>query len=56
VSRLVKLLLVKDRAALKRDLERLAATPQLTRLVVAHEKVAHGHEAAAALRQASTYL
>jgi hypothetical protein len=56
VSRLVKLLFVKDKAALRRDLERLAATPELVRLVVAHEKVTHGADAAAALRKAATYL
>ena len=55
VSRLARALLVKDRAALRRDLERLAATPRLVRLVVAHEKVASGPDAAAALRQAATY-
>jgi hypothetical protein len=56
ISRLVKAALVKDRAALRRDLERLAETPRLVRLVVAHEKVASGSDAAAALRKAATYL
>jgi hypothetical protein len=56
VSRLTQLLFVKDRKALRADLERLAATPQLVRLIVAHEKVASGAEAASALRQAATYL
>jgi hypothetical protein len=56
VSRLTKLLLVKDRTAFRNTLERLAATPQLTRLVVAHENVASGPSAAAALRQATAYL
>jgi hypothetical protein len=56
VTRLAKLLLVKDKAALRRDLERYAALPDLQRLVVAHEKVATGREARAALLQAATYL
>lgn len=56
VSRLGKLTLVKDKPALKADLERLARTPGLERLIVAHEKVASGPDAAAALRQAATYL
>lgn len=56
VSRLVRLLFVKDQPALRRHLERLAETPQLQRLIVAHEKVAHGPEAAKALREAATYL
>lgn len=56
VSRLVRLVYAKDQPALRAHLERLAALPQLVRLVVSHEKVAHGDEAAAALRQAATYL
>jgi hypothetical protein len=56
VSRLVKLLFVKDRKALRAELERLAAIPDLVRLIVAHEKVASGGEAASALRRAATYL
>lgn len=56
VSRLVRLLYVKDQPALRRHLERLADTPNLQRLIVAHEKVASGPAAAAALRQAATYL
>jgi len=57
VSRLAKLLLVKDKAALRAELERLAALPDLARLIVAHEKVANGRDAAGeALRQAATYL
>jgi hypothetical protein len=56
VSRLGKLMLVKDRKALRANLERLAETPDLVRLVVAHEKVASGPDAAAALRKAATYL
>ena len=56
VSRLAKLLLVKDRAALRAAFERLAAIPDLVRVVVAHEKVASGPEARAAILEASTYL
>ncbi len=56
VSRLAKLVYVKDKKALRAEFERLAETPDLVRVIVAHEKVAHGTEAAAALRQAATYL
>jgi hypothetical protein len=56
VSRLARLVYVKDQPALRRHLERLAALPDLVRLVVSHENVAHGPEAAAALRQAASYL
>lgn len=56
VSRLAKLIFVKDRAALRADFERLAAIPDLVRVVVAHEKVASGPEARAALLEAATYL
>ncbi|MBC7172596.1 MAG: hypothetical protein H5U40_09230, partial [Polyangiaceae bacterium] len=56
VSRLSKALLVKDQAALRAALLGYAELPDLARLIVAHEKVAHGADAAAALRQASTYL
>jgi hypothetical protein len=56
VSRLVRLVYVKNQPALRAHLERLAALPDLVRLVVSHENVADGPEAAAALRQAATYL
>lgn len=56
VSRLARLVYVKDQPALRAHLERLAALPGLVRLIVSHEKVAHGAEAAAALRKAATYL
>jgi hypothetical protein len=56
VSRLAKLLLVKDKAALRRDFERYASLPDLERVVVAHEKVARGPDARAALREAARYL
>jgi hypothetical protein len=57
IHRLFRLLVVKERALLRRQLERLAETPRLKRLIVAHEKLtAGGPEAAAVLRQAATYL
>lgn len=56
VSRLTKLVLVQDKKALRAELERLAALPRLVRLIVSHEKVAHGSEAAQALRMAASYL
>jgi len=56
VSRLTKLMLVKDRRALRADLERFATLENLVRLSVAHEKVAHGPAAREALLQAATYL
>jgi hypothetical protein len=56
VSRLAKLALISDQAALRRDLERFAETSDLVRTIVAHEKVAHGVDARAALQQAATYL
>jgi hypothetical protein len=56
VSRLAKLLFVRDKGALRSDLERYARTPKLVRLIVAHEKVASGRDAASALHRAATYL
>lgn len=56
VSRLAKLLFIKDKRALRDDLERLAETTGLQRVIVAHEKVATGPEAARVLRVAATYL
>jgi hypothetical protein len=47
---------VNDKAALRADLERYARTPNLVRLIVAHEKVARGPDAARALQTAATYL
>lgn len=56
VSRFAKLGYVKDQPALRRQLERYAEIPDLVRLVVSHEKVAHGEDARAALRTAATFL
>ena len=56
VSRLVKLVYVDDRAAFRRDLEGFAETKDLVRVMVAHEKVAHGTDAVATLRRAAATL
>lgn len=56
VSRLAKLLLVKDKKALRADFERYAALPDLVRVIVAHEKVASGPAARDALLAAARYL
>jgi hypothetical protein len=56
VSRLSKLLMVKDKPALRAELERLSSLPNLVRLIVSHEKMATGDEARDALRTAAAYL
>jgi hypothetical protein len=56
VSRLAKLVFIKDKPALRADFERYAELPNLVRVIVAHEKVASGADARAALLQAATYL
>ena len=56
VSRLAKLVYIKDKPALRADFERLAAIPDLVRVIVAHEKVASGADAKVALQKAATYL
>jgi hypothetical protein len=56
VSRLYKIAAVKDKHALREDLERLAALSDLQRLIVAHEKMESGPSAKEALRTAATYL
>lgn len=56
ISRLAKMAFIKDQPALRADLLRFAAVPDLVRFIVAHEKVAHGPEAKAALEKAATYL
>jgi hypothetical protein len=56
VSRLARLVFVKDKAALRSEFERLAAIADLVRVIVAHEKVASGPDARAALLKAATYL
>ncbi len=56
VSRLARLALVKDRGALRQGLLRWADQPSLRRLVVAHDSVASGDDASAALKTAATFL
>jgi hypothetical protein len=56
VSRLAKLLYVKDKPALRNEFARYAEIPDLTRVIVAHEKVASGADARASLRAAMSYL
>jgi hypothetical protein len=56
VSRLAKLVYIKDAGALRAELLRFAELPELERVIVAHEKVASGAAAAASLRTAATYL
>ena len=57
VSRLTRLALVKDRLKVKEELQRLAALPDLARLIVSHEKVVTGRsEASQALHQAAAFL
>jgi hypothetical protein len=56
VSRLAKLVFIKEKKALRADFERYADLPNLVRVIVAHEKVASGTEARSSLLQAATYL
>jgi len=56
VSRLARFGLVKDKVVLRSELERLAGLPNLAHLIVSHDKVSSGAQAAADLRQAATYL
>jgi hypothetical protein len=55
LTRVAKLLLVKDRAALRGHLERLADTPHLCRIIVSHHELYTG-DAAAALRAVAATL
>ena len=56
VTPVVKLELVKDKAALAAHLRRLAALPELTRLIVGHSRMSVGASAAAALQRAADSL
>lgn len=56
VSRLMKWMVIDDKAAFRANLERYADLPDLQRFIVAHEKCAHGAEAREALRKAATYV
>lgn len=51
VSRIAKLFVVKDKAAFRDHLARLAATPGLYRMIVSHHRTVEG-DAAGAIRQA----
>ena len=56
ISRLTKAAMIKDKNAVRADLERYADTPSLQRVIVSHEKVARGADAAETLRKAVTFL
>lgn len=56
VTPVVKLELVRNAAALRADLEELAATPGLQRLIVSHERLSQGPTAKAALLRAAATL
>jgi hypothetical protein len=56
ISRLSRLAFVKDPAAVRAELLRYADMPGLIRVIVSHEKMVVGPDAAAALRRAATYL
>ena len=56
VTPVVRIELVRGPRELRADLERLAATPGLQRLIVSHEKLSTGPAAAAALRNAASGL
>jgi hypothetical protein len=55
VSRLFRLLVLKDRRAFRAHLERLAATPNLRRIIVAHHQLLTG-DVATALRAVASKL
>jgi len=55
VTRITRLLLVKDRAAFKAHLERLAETPELKRIIVSHHRMITD-DPAAALRKVAARL
>lgn len=56
VTRIARLFLIKDRAALRAHLERLAGTPQLRRIIVSHHEMYAGNDAAGALRRVAATL
>jgi hypothetical protein len=56
VSRFAKLVYIKDKAEFRSELLRFAELPELERVIVSHEKIAHGPAAAAALRAAATFV
>jgi hypothetical protein len=56
VSRAVRLFYISDNAAFRAHLERLARLPELTRFIVAHEKLSEGLQARADLERAAASL
>jgi hypothetical protein len=56
VSRIVKLFYCDDKPAFRAELEKLSKIPDLVRLIVGHDSVAHGPEARAALESAAQQL
>lgn len=56
VSRLTRLFMLSDKRAFRAELERLAALPSLVRFIVGHDRCATGPAAAAALREAASYV
>jgi hypothetical protein len=56
ITPVVKFELVKDRKALAQHLQRLAATPDLVRLIVGHSRMSVGPAAAEALQKAAASL
>ncbi len=55
VTRLFRLAVLKDKQALRADLERLADTPELRRMIVSHHRMVEG-DAASAIRDAAATL
>ncbi len=56
ITPFVKLEIVRDRRALREDLERLADTPDLVRVIVSHERMSKGAAAKTTLQTAAGYL
>lgn len=55
VTRLFRLAVLKDKQALRADLERLADTPELRRMIVSHHRMVEG-DAASAIRDAAATI
>lgn len=55
VSRVARMFIVKDRNALRADLERLAATPDLRRIIVSHHQIID-HDPGGTLRRVADQL
>ena len=56
VSRIVKMFYCDDKAAFRAELERLSKIPDLVRLIVGHDSVAHGPAARAGLESAAQQM